>query len=114
MLATVTVTVTTIVLTAILSSVCTLGFSYWLYSRRWHDRLEARLVEIADTLEGRVRKGVKDAGIELLPAFQERVEAGFKNALADIQQQGVSTIARAGASIIEEGLSTLFGKRDRD
>jgi hypothetical protein len=105
-------TILLMVVTAVLSSLCTLGLSYWLYETRLRSRLETRLVELADTLEIRVHKGVKDAGIELLPAFQERVEAGFKNAMASLPEKGATAVAKAGASLIGEGLNTLFGRRE--
>jgi hypothetical protein len=54
---------------------------------------------------------VKEAGIELLPAFQEKVEDGFKNVIAEFPQEGASSIAKAGATLIETGLNSLFGKK---
>ncbi|MGH8454484.1 MAG: hypothetical protein ACRES4_00310 [Nevskiales bacterium] len=104
----------TLVVTAVLSSLCTLGLAWWLYESRLRRRLEARMQELADILEARVHKGVKEAGIELLPAFQERVEAGFKNAMASLPEKGASAVAKAGASLIGEGLSGLFGRREPD
>lgn len=101
----------TAVTTAVLSSLCTLGLAWWLYTRYLKPHIEVRLEALADMLEARVRKGVKDAGTELLPAFQERVEAGFRDAMVSLPEQGASTIAKAGANLIGEGLSTLFGRR---
>lgn len=102
-----------IVSTAVLSSLITLGLTYWIYERRLRERLETRMEELADILEARVHKGVKEAGIDLLPAFQERVEAGFKEAMVNLPEKG-ATIAKVGAGLIGEGLSTLFGRRDKD
>lgn len=99
-----------LVCTALLSSLFTLGLAWWLYESRLRSRMEKRMEELADILETRVHKGVKDAGIELLPAFQERVEAGFKDAMAGLPEKGASTIAKAGANLIGEGLNTLFGR----
>lgn len=106
------ISVVMLVATAVLSSLCTLGLAWWLYESRLRSRLEARMEELADILEARVHKGVKDAGIDLLPAFQERVEAGFKDAMTSLPEKGASTIARAGANLIGEGLNTLFGRRE--
>ncbi len=103
-----------LIATAVLSSMFTLGLSYWLYETRLRSRLEARMEELADILEARVHKGVKEAGIELLPAFQERVEAGFKDAMASLPEKGASAMAKAGANLIGEGLSGLFGRREPD
>jgi hypothetical protein len=103
-----------VALTALLTSACTIALALWIYDLQLRSKLEKRLAEVADELEARVRKGVRDAGIELLPAFQEKVEDGFKNAMLNLPEQGASSIARAGASLIGEGLSTLFGnKKDR-
>lgn len=103
-----------LVATALMSSVFTLGLAYCFYEFRLRRRLEARIDELADTLEARVHKGVKDAGIELLPAFQERVEAGFKEAMASLSEKGASAMAKAGANLISEGISGLFGRREPD
>lgn len=104
----------TLLLTAVLSSLCTLGLVWGLYELRLRRRLETRVGEIADLLEARVHKGVRDAGIELLPAFQERVEAGFRDAMAAIPEKGATAMAKAGANLIGEGLNTLFGRRESD
>jgi hypothetical protein len=98
--------------TAVLSSLCTLGFAWWLYEARLRERLDRRVEALAEELERRVHAGVKAAGIELLPAFQERVEAGFKNAMASLPEKGASAVAKAGANLIGEGLNTLFGRRE--
>ena len=109
-----TTSIVLLVCTAVLSSLCTLGFGWWLYESRLRRRLESRMEELADILEARVHKGVKEAGIELLPAFQERVEAGFKDAMASLPEKGASAMAKVGASLIGEGLSGLFGRREPD
>jgi hypothetical protein len=101
-----------IILTSVLSSLITLSLTYWIYEMRLRQRLESRMAELADILEARVHKGVKAAGIELLPAFQERVEAGFKDAMRDLPEKGASAVAKAGANLIGEGLNTLFGRRE--
>jgi hypothetical protein len=101
-----------VVLTAVLSSLCTLGVAGWFYQARLRERLDRRVEALAEELERRVHDGVKAAGIELLPAFQERVEAGFKNAMASLPEKGASAVAKAGASLIGEGLNTLFGRRE--
>jgi hypothetical protein len=101
-----------VVSTAVLSSLCTLGLAFWVYEVRLRSRLEARMEELAVILEARVHKGVKDAGIELLPEFQARVEAGFRDAMTSLPEKGASSIAKAGASFIGDGLNTLFGRKD--
>ncbi len=107
-----TISILLLVSTAILTSLVTLGLAWWLYEARLRPRLESRLEELADLLEARVHKGVKDAGMELLPAFQERVEAGFRNAMTSLPEKGANTIAKAGANLIGGGLNTLFGRKD--
>lgn len=102
--------VVVVIATAWLSSLCTLALAYWTYETRLRSRLEARMEELAGILEERVHKGVKDAGIELLPQFQARVEAGFRDAMTSLPEKGASTIAKAGANLIEDGLNTLFGR----
>lgn len=101
-----------LVCTAVVTSLATLGLAWLLYETRLRPRLERRIEELADLLETRVHKGVKDAGIELLPAFQERVEAGFRDAMASLPEKGASTIAKAGANLLGEGLNTLFGRKE--
>lgn len=103
-------TLVIVIATAALSSLLTLGLGYWLYEIRWRARLEKRIAELAEVLEARVHKGVKEAGIELLPEFQARVEAGFRNALTSMPEKGATAMAKAGASLIEDGLNTLFGR----
>ncbi len=96
--------------TAVLSALCTLGLAGWFYQARLRERLDRRIEALAEELERRVHDGVKAAGVELLPAFQERVEAGFRNAMASLPEKGASAVAKAGASLIGEGLNTLFGR----
>lgn len=106
-----TMSIMIVVVTAVLSSLCTLGLAWWVYETRLRRRLESRMEEMADILEERVHKGVKDAGIELLPEFQKRVEDGFRDAMGSLPEKGANTIAKAGASLIGGGLNTLFGGR---
>ncbi|HXG28453.1 MAG TPA: hypothetical protein VNJ47_06370 [Nevskiales bacterium] len=98
--------------TAVLSSLCTLGLAWWFYQAQLRERLDRRIEALAGELERRVHDGVKAAGIELLPAFQARVEAGFKDAMASLPEKGASAVAKASASLIGEGLNTLFGRRE--
>jgi hypothetical protein len=101
-----------LVSTAVLTSLVTLGLAWLLYETRLRPRLESRIEEMADLLEARVHKGVKDAGVELLPAFQERVAAGFRDAMTSLPEKSATTIAKAGANLIGEGLNTLFGRKE--
>ncbi|MBI2384144.1 MAG: hypothetical protein HYV18_08750 [Gammaproteobacteria bacterium] len=99
--------------TALASSGLTLGLA-WLAWRRWLEpRLDARLLELQDEFEKRVKSGVLAAGEELLPAFREQVSAGFRDVLklpeaADLVQGGAKVVTRS-ADLLEQGLGAIFG-----
>ncbi|MDN5938388.1 MAG: hypothetical protein L0H83_06970 [Salinisphaera sp.] len=93
-----------ILLTAVISAGVTL-IALALAYRIWvAPVLEARLKAVAEEIETRVRSGVTQAGEDLLPAYQERVRDGFRDAVSDWPTRE-----------LRQGLSSLFGdKRRRD
>lgn len=103
-----------IVVTALTSALCTLALAGLIYRLWLHNRLERRLNLLAETMEQRVRAGVNQAGEDLLPQFRRQVAGGFRDALADWPTEELRSATRAGADIVEEGLSTLLGRRRRD
>lgn len=98
------------ILTAVMSSAMTLLVLWWLYRRRAQKPLEAKLNQVADVIQQRVREGVTEAGEELMPDFRRNVALGFQDAVTTMSTpQGM---AKTGADIVEEGLSVLFGRRN--
>lgn len=104
-------TILIVVSTALLTSVLTLVFGYVLYVYKLKPGMKQELARAGDELEERVRRGVVSAGKELLPEFREKVTEGFTRAIADFPTSEMTRMARSGASLVEEGLSTLLGKK---
>jgi hypothetical protein len=55
---------------------------------------------------------VTEAGRELLPAFRQEVEAGFREALTrgiaeSLIDETAGTVLRTGASLLEQGLNLV-------
>jgi hypothetical protein len=76
-------------------------------------RLKADVEALANRLRERVKESVTTAGKELLPAFRQDVEAGFRNALtggiaARLIDKTAGTALRTGVSLVTQGLS--FGR----
>ncbi|HYQ92236.1 MAG TPA: hypothetical protein VES89_09250 [Candidatus Competibacteraceae bacterium] len=98
-----------ILVTALLSSVLTLllTLAWWrLFLRK---RLEVEVEAIANRLRERVKEGVTAAGQELLPAFRQEVEAGFRDALTggiavSLLDKTAGTALRKGVSLVAQGL----------
>lgn len=96
-----------VVVTALLSSVCTLGFAYWVFSRRIRPRLDAEIEarmrrmeeEMGQLIRARVRQGVLDA-VTALPST---------NVLRETQK----TVVRTATDLVEGGLSALLGDKPR-
>jgi hypothetical protein len=107
-----------VVLTALMSSVVTLLLAYVIYRRHLEPRLDRQLEQIQAEFETRVKAGVHDAGMELLPDFREQVKLGFTDALSQSHTAGlVEETAKVmsvgkdlGAGIVETGLNALFGR----
>jgi hypothetical protein len=108
--------VSTIFVTALLSSILTLGLAYFLYQRRLKNDLEARLNELSGEFKERVRQGVIEAGMELLPKFRAEVREGFKEAISDtvksnIIEKTAKSMADIGGALMDTSLKTLFGTK---
>jgi hypothetical protein len=106
--------ITTICATALLSSILTLGLSYLLYQRRLKDDLRARLNELSTEVKERLKQGVIDAGMELLPKFRAAVREGFKEAISDtvspdMIERTAKNMADIGGSLMDTSLKMLFG-----
>lgn len=107
-----------VVLTALMSSAMTLLLAYVIYRRHLEPRLERQLQKIQAEFEARVKAGVRNAGIELLPDFRQQVKLGFTDALSGSHTAGlVEETAKVmsvgkdlGAGIVETGLNALFGR----
>ncbi len=101
-----------ILATALLSSVLTLllALAGWQWFLR--KRLEAELEVVANRLRERVKDGVTEAGRDLLPAFRQQVEAGFRDALTGSIATGLidktaGTVLRQGIALVEQGLDLV-------
>lgn len=107
-----------VVMTALMSSVVTLLLSYLLYRRYIEPRLDRQLQQIQAEFEARVKAGVQEAGMELLPDLRQQVKLGFTDALSESHTAGlVEETAKVmsvgkdlGAGIVETGLNALFGR----
>ena len=98
-----------ILATALLSSVLTLlvALAWWRVFLK--ARLEAELEALANRLREQVKEGGTAAGQELLPAFRQEVEAGFRDALtggiaANLIDKTAGTALRTGVSLVSQGL----------
>jgi len=121
----------TIIATAILSSLCTLGLAYWLFNSKLKqpllhfidDQLLPKLrdevkqgvldagEELLPQFEGRVKAGAIDAGSDLLPEFRQNVRDGFNDALKDATgAQVLEDAAKTVSKTVENGINTLLGK----
>jgi len=91
-------------LTAVVSSLLTLGLAYWILKRRFQDRLEARLAEIREEfgreIQLRVREGIVD-GVTSLPS-------------AEVLGRTQRTVTGTAADLFRAGLGTLFGTPEAD
>jgi hypothetical protein len=106
-----------VVVTALASSALTvaLGFVAW---RVWAaPRLDARLLQVQDAFEQRVRAGVLAAGTDLLPALREHVKLGFQDALKGSHAAGIAEgtakIVSGSTDLVTDALSNLFGLKKK-
>ena len=100
--------------TALLASVLTLLLALACWRAFLRQRLDASLEEVANRLRERVKEGVTDAGRELLPAFRQEVEAGFREALTrgiaeSLIDKTAGVALRKGAALMEQGLDLVRG-----
>jgi len=106
-------TLTIILLTALLSALITTGLMALLLKALLLPRLQDSFEEnILPSFQARVRKGMIEAGDELLPKFRENVHEGFNDAIRDaVGGKVLEDTARGVAKTMETGLETLFRKR---
>ncbi len=99
--------------TSLLSALLTWALAYWFFQRQISGRFEARLQQIQDEFEARVKRGVLAAGEELMPDLREQVSLGFQDALRGSETgEMVESYAGAvnrGADLISSRIETLFG-----
>lgn len=109
---------TSIVLTAILSSVLSGLFTslafYFYFKYLERTKLNSVLDEYLELVKARLKEGFEESGRELLPEFKEEVRQGFKAGLADVLggeliDQTARTIAKSSADIVESGFNLLKG-----
>lgn len=103
--------VLTIVITAIGSSLLTLLFSYVFYVLYLRGVLDRKLDDKLELARAKVKEGMKEAGMELLPRFREEVREGFKEAMGG---QIIENVTKPMSSIVETSLSFLIGRVDED
>jgi len=101
-----------IVLTALLSSICTLGLAYWIIRRHLTHRLEEEIEAASELIREKVEEGLEEAGRELLPEFREEVREGFKQAMVDTMtgdliDQTARRVVQKSSGIVG---NLLFGK----
>ncbi|MGB1581820.1 MAG: hypothetical protein ACPHER_09980, partial [Nevskiales bacterium] len=77
--------------------------AYQLFVRK---KMERRMMEMADIVQDRVKRGAIEAGQDLMPQFREKVTEGFKQALREWSSSDFRTKARTGMSMVEESLNT--------
>lgn len=102
-------TVMLIVATALGTAITTLVLGYAYYLLFVRKRMERRMMEMADIVQDRVKRGALEAGEELLPQFREKVTEGFKQALREFPTGELRSKAKSGIDLVEESLSTILG-----
>lgn len=94
----------TILLTAVLSSLLTLGLAYWYFDRRLKRRLDQRLTELQEefgsVIQERVRRGVLE-GVASIPSAEVLKDTG-------------QTLSTAAGDLVRNGLGTLLGGSSAD
>ena len=108
--------------TALLSSLFTLIILFLVYKFLLQKKLEGKQEDIAEVLKGKLKEGVKEAGIELLPKFRDEVRKGFNEAMTDavsgnLIDSSAKEVAKKGTNIMGKGLDILLGKsgnQDKD
>ena len=108
----------TVCATALLSSLLTLGLAYHLLQRKFKSDLQSRLDSLSTEIGARVRQGVIDAGMELLPKFRAEVRQGFKEAMGDTMkpemiEKTAKSMADIGSSLMENSLRVFFGSKEK-
>lgn len=106
-----------ILATAVVTSLLTVTLIA-LFAVKWLlPKIQQSRGEIMNEFRQNVRDGALDAGTDLLPKFREQVKKGFEDAIRGTttgqMMEGARSVAKGGAGIFEEGLSTLLGKREK-
>ena len=95
----------TIIVTAIIVSAATAGLSYWVIMKKIKPRIEEdldfiiqrRMEELTNEIKVGVSQGIVD-GVSKIPSLE-------------VLEGTTRSIAKAGAGLVEGGLTTLFGNR---
>ncbi len=107
----------TICATALLSSVLTLGLSYYLFQKRLKDDFWSQIDQVSFEVKERIRLGVMEAGMELLPKFRAAVREGLKEAVSetvrpDLIEKTAKNMADIGGRLVETSLKAFFGTKE--
>lgn len=102
-----------ILLTALLSSVLTLGILALVARRMILPKLKLWIQqEMLPEFREQVKSGAIDSGETLLPQFRENVREGFNDAIRDqMAGQVFEDAAKSVAKKMENGLGAIWGKR---
>ena len=105
--------VITVVVTAILSSVITLGVLAFVFKRMIAPQLKVWLEEeVLPEFREQVKNGAVDSGDTLLPKFRENVREGFNDAIRDqMAGQVFEDAAKSVAKKMETGLGAIWGRK---
>jgi hypothetical protein len=111
-------TIVTICATALLSSILTLGLSYYWFRRKIKNELRSQLDTVATEIREKVRQGVFEAGVDLLPKYRAEVRQGFKEAMSDtvkpeMIEKTAKSMADIGTSLVENSLKVFFGTKEK-
>lgn len=102
-----------ILLTALLSSILTLGILSLVAKRMILPKLKLWLQEeMLPEFREQVKNGAVDSGDILLPKFRENVRDGFNDAVRDqMAGQVFEDAAKTVAKKMETGLGAIWGRR---
>lgn len=106
-------TESSIVLTAVLSTLLTWVFAYVVFRGFVQKPLERQIAKLQDEFEERVRQGVIAAGADLMPALREQVKQGLLDGLNQSRAAGLvedtARVVSTGAGLVESGINALLG-----
>lgn len=106
-----------LILTAVATSLLTWLVAYAFWRTRLERALDARLRELEEQFERRVKAGALAAGEELLPKVREQVRLGFSDALKASDAAGLvedaAGVVKASTGIVAGGLGALLGLKPR-
>jgi hypothetical protein len=105
----------TIVITAVVSSLFTLGLSYAFYILHLRDLLERKLDEKLELAKSKVKEGLREEALDLMPKFRAEVREGFKEALnSAMGGQIIENMTKPVSSVVEASLSFLIGRQEEE